>query len=150
MDSNRLLRYPELFGFTAASHDDVATLERVDVMCVDHSSGGSYDMAAMWCKGSRAVTGVNRLHRKASTITGGYPEVCGQHAELNLWANGIHRGGVVYVAGRLAGSGARMMSTVPCVYCAALLTQSGVRRIVCFVLGEAMTAPPRMLIPRDS
>lgn len=112
---------------------------------MDHQSGGSYNMVALWGWRSMRKAGFNDLHRSALTISDTYPPICGVHAELDLWrvakgrrgsAGGGLAGGTVAVVGFRARSGALMLNTKPCDYCAALLSQCQVKNVLFALDGE--------------
>jgi tRNA(Arg) A34 adenosine deaminase TadA len=128
---NRTGRYKfsNLLEFPSSS--EFNTLKSLSIESKGHDSGGSYDMIALWVKGSNYIRGFNRLNRAASTIDISYPDVCGVHAELDLWrkSDGI-KGGTIYIAGKRNSSGTFMTNTRPCIYCSALLMESGVRYAV--------------------
>lgn len=112
-------------------------LERLCEQAKQHNSGGSYDMLSMWSKGSSRIYGKNKLERLASTIVSDYPEICGVHAELDMWrTGGVRGGGTVFIAGRRSKSGEPIENTHPCVYCLALLTEMKIRSIVYYVNGK--------------
>lgn len=94
---------------------------------MNHDSGGSYSMIASWRgKGSARAAGFNSLQRCSKVERASYPEVCGMHAELDLYLRFDHLdGGTVAVAG-VKRNGRVMANTRPCAYCAAILTQMGV------------------------
>lgn len=101
-----------------------------------HSSGGSYNMLAAWVRRSQRVIGRNELVRPANTISNDYPDICGVHAELNLWHKHKDlKGGTVYLAGRRSNSGTEMSNTACCIYCASLLAATGVKNVI-FVFDE--------------
>jgi deoxycytidylate deaminase len=130
-------RYKDGDSFEVPSISEYGILENLCRSASDHNSGGSYDMLAMWVKGSKWIQGRNRLDRPAYTIDPSYPEVCGVHAELDLWhkADSLN-GGTVYIAGRRNNSGTIMTNTRPCIYCSAILIETGVRYAVFYVDGE--------------
>ena len=92
-------------------------------------------MLARWVKGSRSAIGKNRLNRPAATVTDVYPDICGIHAELNLFHNSSFRGGTVYIAGAKQRSGTTMLNTHPCEYCMAIMIAAGVRSVVFYKEG---------------
>ncbi len=98
----------------------------------NHSSGGSYNMVALWAKGSNIRIGYNELYRQANRTSQIYPEICGTHAELDLYRRmgADMRGGRLYVGGRKQSNNAIMMNTKPCVYCAQLLSTTKTNWII--------------------
>lgn len=128
---NRRGRYKLSDDYHVPTSSDISMLLTVTEISTKHSSGGSYDMVAAWSKGSRFEFGFNRLNRAASTIDKSYPDVCGVHAELDLWRKlDKLRGGTIYVAGKRSSSGTIMDNTRPCIYCSAILVEAGVRNVV--------------------
>lgn len=100
-------------------------------MALEHNSGGSYNMFAIWVKGSQVKIGKNALKRAAKAESELYPEICGFHAELDLYRQHPEmRGGTLYVAGRKNRSNAIMLNTKPCEYCSALLAGTRVNWVV--------------------
>lgn len=123
---------------TLPSDSEIATLLKVQWDSQFHESGGSYNMIARWVKASHVVIGRNNLYRPANTIDVAYPDICGVHAELDLFNKKKSlRGGIVYIAGRRY-NGSEMPNTMPCRYCSAILGASGVRHIVFFSEGIPM------------
>jgi tRNA(Arg) A34 adenosine deaminase TadA len=141
----RIIIYAPPAAFLPASESERAGLCRLTEDACGHTSHGSYDMLARWVRASRCVTGRNRLDRRATTMDDGYPVMSGCHAELDLWHRCRPRGGTVFVAGVLAGSGSAMLTSQPCHFCAALLVASGVRRVVFWSGGDAVKAHPLTL-----
>lgn len=122
---------------------DLNLIERAQMLAAGHKSGGSYNMVALHTKGSNFVWGKNKLTRNARHLHKGYPEICGLHAELDLWrvarSHGLTlQGGTIYIGGTRNRSGKRMTTTRPCEYCAALLVESRVRSAVFLQDGEIM------------
>jgi hypothetical protein len=113
------------------SKADVAILHRIREASLGHISGGSYNMVAKWVKGSRSALGFNKLDRRATTINDAYPEICGVHAELDLFYKlPPVKGGTVYIAGSRAKTHTYMPNTSPCIYCKTILAETYVRYIV--------------------
>lgn len=113
------------------SKADIITLEKLREISLEHMSGGSYNMVAKWVKGSRSALGYNKLDRRATTINDAYPEICGVHAELDLFYKlPPVKGGTVYVAGSRAKTMTFMPNTSPCIYCKTILAETYVRYIV--------------------
>lgn len=130
------------------SSRDANYLDRALALAHDHSSGGTYDMVALWVKGSRQLTGLNRLDRPAITISEHYPNICGMHAELELYRRfpTSLRGGTLYVAGKLSNTSSPMSSTMPCKYCTPLMHSCGVRNFVFFLNQTVIKCTPEQLI----
>lgn len=133
--SPNILRYDEnleeLTFDLKISKAEIATLDRVREISLDHISGGSYNMVAKWVKGSRSALGFNKLDRRATTINDAYPEICGVHAELDLFYKlPPVKGGTVYVAGSRARTSTFMPNTAPCIYCKTILAETYVRYII--------------------
>ncbi len=128
----------DTFEYLNTSDSEISFLDKLANDSLLHTSGGSYNMLARWKKGSRVVTGRNRLDRPASTMDGSYPDVCGIHAELDLHYRATLKGGTVFVAGTKSSSRSIMGNSGPCIYCAALLRESGVRAVVFYCDGEAV------------
>lgn len=104
-------------------------------------------MLAIWNKGSMWSRGRNRLGRRAHTIDSSYPNILGQHAELDLFrTNPDMRGGTVWVAGCHERSGSTLDRTRPCMYCASILSAANVRFVVYFENGTPTKCSPRSLI----
>lgn len=121
---------------------DLVTLNKLTEMSLDHISGGSYNMVAKWVKGSRSTYGYNKLDRRASTMDNAYPDVCGVHAELDLFYRmPTIKGGTVYIAGSRARTHTLMPNTSPCLYCKALLAETYVRYVVFFDSGKPIKLP---------
>lgn len=113
------------------SNSDTATLDHAQKIADKHHSGGTYNMAAVARKGSDIRVGVNDLYRPASTVVDLYRDVCGIHAELDLYRQwGNLAGFTVYIAGTLDASGSRMLNTAPCCQCIAILNAMNVRHVV--------------------
>lgn len=130
------------FAMPRASSNDIAILEKLSQDSAEHSSGGSYNMLARWIKGSRVVTGKNRLDRPASTMNDDYPDICGVHAELDLFYRlPPIKGGTLYIAGSRAKTGAKMPNTSPCIYCHTIIRETNVRYIVYYNEGKAIKMP---------
>lgn len=111
-----------------------------------HTSGGSYNMVAVWAKGSRRVIGTNSVGRLAETIGGPYPPMTGVHAELDLVhkpPHGLSRG-TVYIGGWLS-TGNKMARTQPCIYCAEMLVQARVKYVVFSIDQYIMKFSPNSL-----
>lgn len=111
---------------------DIQNLTKAIDLALDHNSGGSYNMIALWVKGSNVVVGNNILKRPAYPQNDTYPEICGFHAELDLYKKmgNTMRGGTVYVGGRKARSNSIMINTKPCIYCANLLHETNTNWVV--------------------
>lgn len=118
------------------SPSEIEILWNLDQESRSHESGGSYNMLAQWRKGSRVATGRNRRNRRASTMSDDYPETCGIHAELALYHLVKPRGGIVYVAGTRTSETSKMPTTVPCIYCMALLEGCKIRAVVFYLNGD--------------
>lgn len=104
-----------------------------------HSSGGSYDMVAMFVKGKRRVIGYNRLNDPASVHCDGYKAINGRHAELNVKElcerAGIDmRGGTLYIVGVRGVN--QMLNTAPCEMCRGWLNDTKIKRFVYFNEGQ--------------
>jgi len=113
------------------SKAEILTLDKLREQSLEHVSGGSYNMVAKWVKGSRSALGYNKLDRRATTINDAYPDICGVHAELDLFYKlPPVKGGTVYVAGSRARSLTYMPNTSPCIYCKTILAETYVRYIV--------------------
>lgn len=113
------------------SRSDIVILEKLRETSLDHISGGSYNMVAKWVKGSRSALGFNKLDRRATTINDAYPDICGVHAELDLFYKlPPVKGGTVYIAGSRARTLTFMPNTSPCIYCKTILAETYVRYIV--------------------
>lgn len=118
----------------------------------DHDSGCHYSMAAVMGKSKPIAHGLNTLHFPANSVDLGrtsvrYPDMCGVHAELDLYRSNHWRmsGTTVVVAGVVTKNGNLMENTMPCVHCAQTLQSAGVRR-VCFSLnGQWVWDYPRRL-----
>lgn len=138
----------------------------------DHNSGGSYHMLARHVKGSRRITGVNRLTSPARLKSHHYNPIHGMHAELHLIVQAARTthslfGGTLYIAGvrrnqplptrpsHLPPPTTRSITnTAPCKHCLALLKETGIRHVVYFRNGVptktslqnllAPTQPPRV------
>jgi|688.fasta_scaffold552230_1 hypothetical protein len=127
----------DILEATKLTSSDVSILEKLTEESSSHSSGGSYNMLARWFKGSRAITGKNRLDRPASTMNDDYPDVCGVHAELDLFYRLPNiKGGTIYIAGTRAKTGAIMPNTMPCIYCHTILNETNIRYLVYYENGE--------------
>lgn len=112
-----------------------------------HCSGGSFDMVCHYRKHSRLYIGYNKLDRPAITIDDQYPEFCGVHAELDLFRR--HKnldGGTIYIAGKLAKTGTMMPNTQPCIYCATILNEAGVKNAVFYEDGVPVKMPIKELV----
>lgn len=105
-------------------------------------------MMAYYVKGATRTVGRNSLYRNASTLADHYPDICGVHAELDLWrmCGRMMRGGTLYVAGRKAKNGSIMGTTKPCEYCAALLSQTRLNFVVFLDQGEFVKCKPKDLV----
>lgn len=130
-----VLRYDDILDELTidlrVSKADVTILEKLREISLEHSSGGSYNMIAKWVKGSRSALGFNKLDRRATTINDAYPEICGVHAELDLFYKlPPVKGGTVYIAGSRAKTSTYMPNTSPCIYCKTILAETYVRYIV--------------------
>lgn len=127
---------------------DARIFHRAQELAYDHRSGGQWNMVAIWRKGGRHFYGFNRLDRPAAPISDIYPEICGQHAELDLYRKHPENlgGGTVYVAGAHDSSGTLIESTRPCKYCAAILDASNVRFVVYRQDGYLIKARPKDLL----
>ncbi len=114
---------------------DKSYMRQAQQFANNHDSGSTYDMVAMYAKGSLRLLGGNQLNRPANTISELYPDWRGVHAELDLWLT-IHkmdreiRGGTVYVAGKKSQSKICLSTTKPCVYCAAILVSTKINFVV--------------------
>lgn len=105
-------------------------------------------MVALAVTKGNHVYGKNRLRRSASTVTDTYPDVCGIHAELDLYrllGKGLNRSNI-YVAGRHESSGSVLNTTRPCLYCAAILDACNVRYVIYYQDGEPVKTTPKELI----
>lgn len=112
------------------NRDQIYLTKAID-LALDHSSGGSYNMVALWVKGSNVIAGNNILKRLARHENETYPEICGFHAELDLYKKSPNmRGGTIYVGGRKRTSNSIMINTKPCEYCATLLMTTKVNWVV--------------------
>lgn len=111
-----------------------------------HNSGGSFNMMAVWNKGSVWATGKNDLYRSASNFSDIYPEMCGIHAELDIQRNNNIKGGTIYIAGYHESSGSPLANTRPCRYCATILDLEKVRWVVYYSNGVAVKAMTRELV----
>lgn len=124
------------------SRSDILILEKLRETSLDHVSGGSYNMVAKWVKGSRSALGFNKLDRRATTINEAYPEICGVHAELDLFYKlPPVKGGTVYVAGSRARTHTPMPNTSPCIYCKTILAETYVRYIVFYENNQPIKLP---------
>lgn len=128
---------------TNRDHTKIATL--LDVAST-HISGGRYNMVAAWVKGKRSVIGMNTTDRPAATAVDSYPDICGIHAELDVWmrcraVNLDMRGGTIYVVGRKAVNNNQMNTTKPCLYCRAILSSTQVRNVIYFDEGRIHKIP---------
>jgi hypothetical protein len=124
------------------SRSDIIILEKLRETSLDHMSGGSYNMVAKWVKGSRSALGFNKLDRRATTINDAYPEICGVHAELDLFYKlPPVKGGTVYVAGSRARTLTFMPNTSPCIYCKTILAETYVRYIVFYNNNQPIKMP---------
>jgi len=124
------------------SANDISILEKLSLDSKDHSSGGSYNMLARWIKGSRVITGKNRLDRPACTMNDDYPDICGVHAELDLFYRlPPVKGGTLYIAGSRAKTGVKMPNTSPCIYCHTIIRETNVRYIVYYNAGIPTKMP---------
>lgn len=122
--------------------NDVNILEKLAEQSLDHISGGSYNMLAKWVKGSRSHIGINQLSRRASTMDDNYPDVCGVHAELDLFYKVPPvKGGTVYIAGTRARTKTKMPNTSPCIYCKTILAEAYVRYVVFYKNGKPIKLP---------
>lgn len=129
------------------SERDLRMMFQAQAMARGHESGGTYDMAAMWVKGSRRAVGTNKLTDPAILKSQIYDYRCGMHAELAMWYYNRERifGGTVYVAGKLNSSGSEMTNTAPCIYCASIIDLAGVRFVVYCKDGEVVKSRPKEL-----
>lgn len=130
---------------TKPTTKETRILDRLRQQSAHHTSGGSYNMLAAWVKGSTWHTGKNRLTRPANTIDPRYPELCGFHAELDLWNKVQFRGGTMYVAGTRE-SGTPMDNSTPCVYCAAILEAAQVRWVICYSNNTPIKTTPGAIL----
>lgn len=140
-------RYSKAAILLEITNKDESMMSHAQTIANAHCSGGTYNMAAVWVKSKPKATGTNKLSHPATKENPSYPEMCGMHAELDLWRkNGHIAGGTVYVAGTIEQSGNEMPNTKPCVYCAAVLYLAGVRFVVYRKDGEiAKTRPSEIL-----
>lgn len=114
----------------------------------DHNSGSSYNMLARYVKGQKLHTGRNNLYKPARNVAGHYPDICGTHAELDLWriCGKMLSGGTLYVAGRRAKNNSIMGTTKPCEYCSTLLYQTRLNWVVFLDDGKFVKTKPKELI----
>ena len=121
---------------------DINILGKLSEQSLHHKSGGSYNMLAKWVKGSRSHLGLNRLTRRANTMDETYPEICGVHAELDLfYRTPSLKGGTVYIAGTRNKTKTQMPNTSPCIHCKALLAEAYVRYVVFYSDNEPIKLP---------
>lgn len=147
LNQMRYTRYKRPQIHRHVSSKDISLLHLADQQASTHNSGGSYDMVALLAKSKPVAFGFNSLSNPAILKSSIYPEMCGMHAELDLWRQCPEdmKGGSVYVAGRATKSTNMMANTTPCVYCAAILTLAGVRHIICYSDNNVIkTAPQRL------
>lgn len=143
MSSDRFARYSKRSGVQEVTNKDRALIAHAQAVANGHSSGGSYNMAAVWARSKPLVTGTNKLHLPARYESTIYPRECGLHAELDLFRRSrLITGGTVYVAGALESSGSEMPNTKPCIYCATILDAAFVRWVVYRSDGEVAKARP--------
>ena len=133
--SIKFTRYDTYSTFRPTGNDQ-SILSKVAEESSYHVSGGNYNMLARWYKGSKVETGKNRLNRPASTLNVEYPDICGVHAELDLFFKSNLKGGTVYIAGTRK-NGSKMNNTCPCIYCMTILRQAGIRSIVFYKESQA-------------
>lgn len=129
----RFTRYNKMQRTIIPSASDMSLYDFALRTASQHDSRGSYSMAAILSLKKPYSVGLNSLHSPAFLKDDAFPEACGVHAELSLWYNtptGKLRNGIVAIAGFTSRSRNEMSNTLPCVYCSALLTQSGVKWIL--------------------
>lgn len=132
--SFRWTRYADPQSVIKPSRKDIETLSKSFGLVRDHDSGGSYSMAAVLRKSKPKAVGYNSLFSPAVLKNDTYPELCGVHAELNLWMQYPDMGGAtVYITGVISKSRNLMTNTMPCIYCASLMQAAGARYVVCYV-----------------
>ena len=115
----------------------------------DHNPGGNYGLVAAWVKGKRIIVGYN-TDRPAATAITGYPDICGIHAELDVYLQARSldvdiRGGTMYVVGRKCSTSRVMSNTKPCVYCRTILSSTKVRNVVFYDGGTLHKMPSEEL-----
>lgn len=121
-------------GIIRPSRKDIDVLSNAFNFVRNHDSGGSYSMAAVLRKSKPKAVGFNSLYSPAILKNDIYPELCGVHAELNLWMQYPDMTGcTVYITGVISKSRNLMSNTIPCIYCAAILEASGARYVVCYM-----------------
>lgn len=96
---------------------------------LNHISGSSYEMQALWVKGKRRVKGSNLLSEPARRHHDVYPEIHGRHCELHVWVRaeraGISlKGGTLYITGANARNRNVMANTAPCKHCRFVLQEN--------------------------
>lgn len=115
-------------------------MQALTTRLIDHVSGCSYEMAAMWVKGSRYIVGKNRLTSPAHLKHPHYPKIHGRHCETHvvLLAPERLRGGTLYITGvRSSRNRNQMLTTKPCKHCMkVILTDTDIRTLVYWHEGE--------------
>lgn len=133
-------------SFITPTKRDYTFFARTQLAAVQHSSGGSFDMVALYVKGSTHSWGFNKLRRSAAVTDSTYPEIMGMHAELDLYRRSIKSSGTVYIAGNHHKSGTPLVNSGPCLYCAAILKAACVRYVVFVYKGVIVKTSPVSLV----
>lgn len=99
---------------------DEAKVRYLLAKALEHSSGGTYDMAAMIVRGKTQIIGYNRLDDPASRHSDGYKPLHGRHAEQHVKQLCDKRrldmaAGTLYVVGFRKVN--QMWNTYPCDMC---------------------------------
>src|SRR5260221_14043259 len=99
MVNSRHQNYSEMPSICLApSRKDFAQIARVQADAYEHTSYGTFNMLALWVKGSVFAYGYNYLKRPANKINNAYGTICGLHAELDLYRKYNIKGGTVFIA----------------------------------------------------
>lgn len=130
------------------SNREVRILNQLQQIAIDHQSGGSFNMVCVAVKGNGRMYGFNKLKRKATTIDESYPELAGQHAELDVYSRyrDALRGTTVFVAGSHAKNGNPLSTTRCCKYCSAILDAAEVKAVIYLQDSIPVKTSPKQLL----